>query len=147
MELAEHDPENVHKLVDIRSAHQVEHAHPNAEDGDEGGKAVADDRCAAQDAAESGLVRLHEAGVDSADVGGGADEEEHDDDHAVEAEEGALGRRESTITCDMNNYNDNTHHCIFIEVLTSRAAAGSAASSASARGWLSPRVGVLRQSG
>lgn len=45
---------------------------------------------------------LHEAGVDSSDVGGGADEEEHDDDHAVETEECALNRRECTITRDMN---------------------------------------------
>ncbi len=38
-----------------------------------------------------------EAGPGRSDVGGSADEEEDHDDHAVEAEEGALGRNKVTI--------------------------------------------------
>jgi hypothetical protein len=47
-------------------------------------------------------VRLDEAGPHSPDVGGCADEEEQDDDHAVETEEGALNSSTITITWKAN---------------------------------------------
>ena len=85
--------------LDAASSGQVEHSHANTGDRDEGAEAVADHGCTADHAAKSGFVGLDEGGPDGADVGGGADDEQGHDDHAVEAEECALCHQISTISC------------------------------------------------
>jgi hypothetical protein len=73
-----------------RSAEEVEQSHSDAQHGHEGREPIADDGRTAHDTSEAGFVGLDEGGPDAAHVGGSADEEQHHDDHAVEAEEGAL---------------------------------------------------------
>lgn len=88
---------------------QVVDTHSYAECRDEGGEAVSDDCCTANNPSEPGLVGFNEAGRDASDVGGGADEEEDDDDHAVETEEGTLSNPINTITWPGHNINTPTH--------------------------------------
>ena len=71
-------------------AEDIEEAHAHTEESDKGTEAVTDDCCAANDASEAFLVGVNPVGTHGTDVGGGADEKEHDDYHAVETEEGAL---------------------------------------------------------
>ena len=47
---------------------------------------------------------LYEARPGSSDVGGGTDEEEHNDDHAIKAKESTLCFKESTILKSLRSY-------------------------------------------
>jgi hypothetical protein len=84
-------------IYNRQSSDQIKDPHADAERRDEGTESVSDDGCAADDSSESGLVIFDEGGPGRPDVGGGADEEQHHDNHAIEAEEGALSRGGLTI--------------------------------------------------